>query len=182
MSRSSSPALSPWWLPVALLAGLQLGLLLAGARRPPASGQVQVLLPLLPLTGAEIEAQLAAQGLLLPPDPERPDMEHMGSRLAERLGRSAWLGPTMSVDDFTQGLAQLDSQGAVALSEAQRRELEPLLERLRDARGDLDRSEQEMRQLAQQLACSRERLLEALGPDLRADLARRMGRPGEGAP
>lgn len=174
-------SVSPWWLLVAALAGLQLGLLVARVQRPPAADQVQVLLPLLPLTGAEIEGELASQGLLLPPDPERPDMELLGSRLAERLGRSAWLGPTMSVDDFTIGLAQLDGP-ALALSDAQRAKLQPQLDRLQAARGELDRSEGEMRRLTEQIACSRDQLLEALGPDARAGLARRLGADAGKAP
>jgi hypothetical protein len=180
--RSRDPrCVSPWWLLVAALAGLQLGLVVAQVQRPPTPPQVQVLLPLLPLTGAEIEGELASQGLLLPPDPERPDMELLGSRLADRLGRSAWLGPTMSVDDFTLGLAQLDG-GELALSGAQRAQLQPLLERLRSARADLDRSEGELRGLAQQIACSRDQLIEALGPDARAGLARQLGAHERKAP
>lgn len=159
------PALrSPWWLLVALLLGLQAGLLL----RPVEPRPTQVLLPLLPLSGAELEAELVARGLMLPPVPPG-ELDGLGERLAEGLGSSAWLGPTLSVDDFIRGVAALEDAGLPS-SEQQRVALQPELERLRALRGELDRSQRRMGELASELACAREALLQELDPATRMRL------------
>jgi len=182
MKRPRIPAVSPWWLVVTLLAGVQLGLLLAPSAAQPGEGEVWVLLPMLPLTGAQIEGELIEAGLLLPPETQGGDMDHLGSRLADRLGRSAWLGPTMSVDDFTVGLAHLGAEPELALTPDQQAELQPILERLHTVRGELERSEHGMHRLADQLACARLQLIQALGPEQRAAILRQLppaqgGRP-----
>ncbi len=184
MKRSSVPAVSPWWLPVTLLAGLQLGLLLGRSLGSvePGEGQVWVLLPMLPITGAAIEGDLIDAGLLLPPETSGGDMDLLGSRLAERLGRSAWLGPTMSVDDFTVGLAHLGGDPGLALSPDQQTDLRPILERLHAVRGELEQSEHGMRRLADQLACSRHQLVEVLGPEKRTALLRQLPPAPGGGP
>ncbi len=179
MKSPNRSSVSPWWLLVVLLTGVQLGMLIAPLSSQSRSDDVWVLLPLLPLTGAEVEQELVQTGLLLPPETQGGDLERLGSRLADRLGHSAWLGPTMSVDDFTVGLSHLGSDGVPALSEVQSAELQPVLERLRSVRLELDRSERGMRDLAIELACSRDRLLEVLGPDVQYELQRRLaGKPG----
>ena len=88
----------------------------------------------------------------------------------------------MSVDDFTVGLSHLGSDGVPALSEVQSTELQPVLERLRSVRAELDRSERSMRQLATEVACARERLLEALGSEGRVGLQSRVGMQPVGKP
>lgn len=181
MKSARVPAVSAWWLFVALLAGLQLGLLAAPPATDTGSDQVWVLLPMLPLTGATIEGELIEAGLLLPPETTGGDMDHLGSRLSERLGRSAWLGPTMSVDDFTVGLAHLGGDPSLALSPEQQAELRPILERLHTARSELEQSEHAMRRMADQLACARHQLVQVLGPEQRATLLRQVPPPLGGA-
>ncbi len=180
MKPASAPSVSAWWLLVAALVGLQLGLLLVRPGASDSEGPVWVLLPMMPLTGAQVERDLIEAGLLLLPDTEGGEMDHLGNRLAQRLGRSAWLGPTMSVDDFTVGLAHLGGEPELALDPEQQTELQPILERLHQVRGELERSEHEMRRMADQLACARHQLILALGPEQREALARTLP-PGGGA-
>jgi len=179
VARSSQSQLA-WWAAVAVLLALHAALLLHKERSRPPADRVWVLLPLLPLSGMELEQELTAGGLLLAPSDEAVDPEHFGADLAQRLGQSAWLGPTMSVADFTVGLQHLGSQGSSPLSAGQRREQEPLLAQLRQTRMELERSEARMRELATELSCSREALLAALEPDTRAQLSRLAHRhPGD---
>ncbi len=182
MTPPTPRSLSPWWLVVAVLAGLQLGLLWGRQAAPAQDGPVWVLLPMMSLTGAHVERELIESGLLLPPETEGGDMDHLGSRLAERLGRSAWLGPTMSVDDFTVGLAHIGGEPSLALSPGQQERLHPILEQLHGVRAELEQSEHGMHRLGDQLACARHQLILALEPEQRAALVARLPRGPVGAP
>jgi hypothetical protein len=180
MGAEKRRSLSPWWLLPALLAGVQIGLLAAPAPAP-GPPQVSVLLPLMPLTGAPVEAELIESGLLLPPETEGGELDRLGNRLADRLGNTAWLGPTMSVDDFTLGLAHMNAEPGLALSPDQQAELQPILERLHAVRLELDRSERELSRLGEQLACARLQLIESLSTEQRLMLLRRApSSPGDG--
>lgn len=153
-----SPARSPWWLAVALLLGLQAGLLLRPAPQP---AVVRVLLPVLPVSGAEIEADLAAEGLLLPGPPPDGELDSFGASLARGLDGNAWLGPTIGSADVLAGLRALGSAGH-GLNDSQRSRLEPSIARLEALRDELELSEGRMAALARDLACAREALLSEL--------------------
>ncbi len=179
MAAEKRTDLSPWWLLPALLLGAQLGLWLA-PEPAPGPAQVSVLLPLLPLTGAPVEAGLIEAGLLLPPETEGGEMDRLGDRLAGRLGSTAWLGPTMSVDDFTLGLAHMAGEPGLSVSQSQQVELQPILDRLHAVRRELERSEGELSLLGEQLACARLRLVESLTPEQRRELLRLVAPPPGG--
>ena len=155
-----------WKLVATLLLAHAVLLLIHGGR--PARDPVWALLPMLPLSGAALEADLAAGALLLPEGPEAESPESFGSQLAERLGRTTYLGPTMSVDDFSRGLVALHQGAGPGLREGQLQELRETLQRLGQIRDELNRSDPRLQEAATAVACARDRALAILDEAERA--------------
>jgi hypothetical protein len=170
---SSTPTL---WKLVAALLALHAALVLAAGRRP-ARDPVWALLPVLPLAGSEVDDSLAATGLLLPAGPPLSDPERFGTALAERLGETTYLGPTLSVDDFARGLVGLHQGAGPGLRAGQIDALRPILARLAEVRAALTGSEGDLRAAGVALDCARNRLLEALTAEERATLLGSQVRP-----
>ncbi|MFH1463555.1 MAG: hypothetical protein ABIO70_04140 [Pseudomonadota bacterium] len=169
-----------WKLVAAALFGHVVLLLAHGGR--PARDPVWALLPILPLTGASLDADLAASGLLLPEGPTAEGPESFGTNLGERLGKTAYLGPTMSVDDFSRGLVALHQGAGPGLRDEQIGELRETLQRLGQIRDELNRSDAPLLQAARAVACARDRALASLTEDQKATLLAPPATPEPPAP
>lgn len=162
---------------LSLLILAQIGLATLVLVRFSGQRQVAVLMPLVPLSGQEVEAELAAAGVRLPADPSRGDPETYGRRVARALGRTAYLGPSMAVDDFVSGIEALSKSPEHGPFGGQARERKLLLDRLQKARDRLDGSSRQARDLAARLRCARVAIMARLRPD---ELSALGGKPAPG--
>jgi hypothetical protein len=144
-----------WKLAAALLLVHAVLLLVQGGHPP--RDPVWALLPMLPLSGAALDEELVAGALLLPEGRPADGAEGFGTALAERLGETAYLGPTMSVDDFACGLVALHQGAGPGLRDAQLGGLRETLQRLGQVREELSRSDPRLREAASAVACARDR-------------------------
>ncbi len=173
-----------WWLAAIVLLVILLVLGAARTRRASQDSRTAILMPMLVLSGQQLEADLARSGVLLPDDPDAGTPDRFGADVAERLGRTGYLGPTLSPDDLVRGLSAMETSGEAPLSTEQRSRIDPLLDELANQRQQLDESQGRLHQLATELACVKLRLAASLSPEAVQQLsASAPGPPGPpGAP
>ena len=172
-----------WWLLAIALLVVQLTLTVALSSRSERDGRTAILMPMLLMSGQQLEADLARSGVLLPGDPDGDTPDRFGADVAERLGRTGYLGPTLSSDDLVMGLRAMEASGEAPLSAAQQSRIDPLLEELGTQRRQLDDSQGRLHQLAVELACVKLRLAMGLSPEELQQLsARATGPPGPQGP